>query len=158
MVLDGPPDETGELRAAGDEDFSVAEYRRLAAEQGVEAFRRAWRRHPLMRLHSGDAAARALAHRILERYPARDLVGAGDAPPAHAGAAALAVLATPVLVVNGELDTPVRLRAGESLARILPRAERVIIPGAGHLPNLDAPRAYNGALQAFLELRSRAAA
>jgi pimeloyl-ACP methyl ester carboxylesterase len=63
-----------------------------------------------------------------------------------------------VLVVNGEFDTLVRRRAGESLARALPLGERVVVPGAGHLPNLDVPRAYNDALRAFLDRQSRAAA
>jgi 3-oxoadipate enol-lactonase len=158
LVLDGPPDETGDPAAAGDEDFSVAEYRRMVAEQGVGAFRRAWRGHPLMRLHSADAAARELAARVLDRYPAHDLRGAADAPPPPVGAAALARLMKPALVVNGEFDTLIRRRAGEALARALPLAERVVVPGAGHLPNLDAPRAYNDAVQAFLERQSRAAA
>jgi len=39
-----------------------------------------------------------------------------------------------------------------------PLAERVLIADAGHLPNLDAPRAYNDALRAFLRRQSRAAA
>ena len=72
--------------------------------------------------------------------------------------AALARFAKPVLVVNGEFDTPNRRRAGEALAGALPLAERVVIAGAGHLPNLDAPRAYNEALQAFLRRQARAAA
>ena len=158
LVLDGPPDETGDAAAAGDEDFSIAEYRRLVAEQGVDAFRRAWRSHPLMRLHSADTAARELAERVLDRYPAHDLWGAGDAPSPPVGAAALARIVKPVLVVNGEFDTLIRRRAGEAIARALPLAERVVVPGAGHLPNLDAPRAYNDAVQAFLKRQSRAAA
>ena len=158
LVLDGPPDETGDASAAGDEDFSIAEYRRLVEEQGVDAFRRAWRSHPLMRLYTEDAAARALAARVLGRYPARDLRGFVEPPPPPAGASALARFMKPVLVVNGEFDTLIRRRAGQSLARALPLAERVEIAGAGHLPNLDAPRAYNDALRAFLDRQSRAAA
>jgi pimeloyl-ACP methyl ester carboxylesterase len=158
LVLDGPPDESGDAAAGGDEDFSIAEYRRMVAEQGVDAFRRAWRSHPLMRLHARDAAALELAARLLERYPAHDLRGAADAPPPPAGAAALARLVKPVLVVNGEFDTLIRRRAGEALARVLPMVERVVVPGAGHLPNLDAPRAYNDAVQAFLDRQLRAAA
>ena len=60
--------------------------------------------------------------------------------------------------MNGEFDTLIRRRAGEALARALPLAERVVVRDAGHLPNLDAPRAYNDALQLFLERLSRAAA
>lgn len=158
LVLDGPPDEVGDPANAGDEDFSIAEYRRLVAEQGVDAFRQAWRGHPLMRLHGGGAEARSLVERMLQRYPARDLAGAGEPPPPAAGAAALGGFPRPVLVVNGEFDTTIRRRAGQAIARALPLAEYVVIPGAGHLPNLDAPRAYNDALLAFLRKQSRAAA
>lgn len=158
LVLDGPPDETGEPAEAGDEDFSIAGYRRLVAERGVDAFRRDWGAHPLMRLYTASADARGLLARMLERYPARDLAGPAEAPPPPAGATALARFPKPVLVVNGEFDTVLRRRAGESLARTLPFAERVVIAGAGHLPNLDAPDAYNGALRNFLERQARAAA
>jgi 3-oxoadipate enol-lactonase len=158
LVLDGPPDEVGDAENTGDEDFSIGEYRRLVAEQGVDAFRRAWRGHPLMRLHSADAEARNLVARMLDRYPARDLVGASEPPPPPAGIEALARFQKPVLVVNGEFDTTIRRRAGEALARALPFAKRVVVPGAGHLPNLDAPRAYNDALRAFIHSQSRAAA
>lgn len=158
LVLDGPPDETGETADAGDEDFSIAGYRRLVAEQGVEAFRRDWGAHPLMRLHAADGIARGLVATMLARYPARDLTGPVEAPPPPAGFTALARFAKPVLVVNGEFDTALRRRAGEALARALPLAERVVIPGAGHLPNLDTPDAYNDALRAFLQNQARAAA
>ncbi len=158
LVLDGPPDEVGDPENTGDEDFSIVEYRRLVAEQGVDAFRRAWRSHPLMRIHSTDAAARELVARMLDRYPAHDLVSPAESPPPPAGIEALARFPKPVLVVNGEFDTTIRRRAGEALARALPCAERVVVPGAGHLPNLDAPRAYNEALRAFIHRQSRAAA
>ena len=158
LVLDGPPDETGEPSVVGDEDFSIAGYRRMVAEQGIGAFRRDWGAHPLMRLHAADAAVRELVARMLARYPARDLTGPAQGPPPPAGIQALARFTKPVLVVNGELDTASRRRAGEALARALPRAEHVVIRGAGHLPNLDAPRAYNEALRAFLQRQARAAA
>ena len=158
LVLDGPPDEVGDPENAGDEDFSIAEYRRLVAERGVEAFRQAWRGHPLMRLHGGDASARSLVARLLERYPARDLTCREEPPPPPAGSAALARLRRPVLVVNGQFDTAVRSRAGLAIARALPLSEHATVPGAGHLPNLDAPAAYNDALRAFFQKQSRAAA
>ena len=111
-----------------------------------------------VRLYAAGAAARSLVARMLARYPARDLTGALQPPPPPAGADALARFSKPVLVVNGALDTPRRHRAGEALARTLPFAERVVIPEAGHLPNLDAPHAYNEALRSFLQRQARAAA
>lgn len=158
LVLDGPPDEVGDLQAAGDEDFSIAEYRALVRDRGVEAFRQSWRAHPLMRLYGSSPAASELVGRMLARYPARDLQAPAAAPPPPAGPSALARFAKPVLVINGEFDTPIRRRAGEALARALPLAERVVLPGAGHLPNLDNTNAYNEAIQAFLRRQSRVAA
>ena len=158
LVLDGPPDEIGEPTAAGDEDFSIAEYRALVRDRGVEAFRDSWRAHPLMRLYGSNPAAAELIGRMLARYPARDLQAPAASPPPPAGPSALARFAKPVLVVNGEFDTPIRRRAGEALARTLPLAERVVLTGAGHLPNLDNANAYNEAIQDFLRRQSRAAA
>jgi pimeloyl-ACP methyl ester carboxylesterase len=158
LVLDGPPDEVGGPETADDEDFSIAEYRALVRERGAAAFRDAWRAHPLMRLYGADPGAAGLVARMLARYPARDLVGPAVAPAPPAGGAALARLRLPVLVVNGEFDTTLRRRAGEVLVRALPDAEHVIVPGAGHLPNLDNTNAYNAAMRAFLDRRTRAAA
>lgn len=158
LVLDGPPDEVGDPETTGDEDFSIAEYRALVRKRGVEAFRDAWRAHPLMRLYGADPAAAALVSRMLARYPARDLAGPALPPAAPAGNAALAQLRLPALVVNGEFDTPIRRRAGEALARAIPDAGRIVVPGAGHLPNLDNANAYNDAIRGFLNRQARAAA
>lgn len=158
LVLDGPPDETGEVQAAGDEDFSIAEYRELVAARGVAAFRDVWRAHPLMRLYGADPAAASLVAQMLARYPARDLAGPAAPPAPPAGADALARVALPVLVVNGEFDTPARRRAGEAIARAISGAEHVVVAGAGHLPNLDNANAYNDVLRAFLNRQARAAA
>jgi pimeloyl-ACP methyl ester carboxylesterase len=157
LVLDGPPDQAGAAADAGDGDFSLAEYRDLVAARGVDAFRDAWRAHPLMRLYSAGPDAVRLLSCMLARYPARDLASAEPAP-APADAAALARLTVPVLVINGEFETISRRRAADALVRALPEAEHVILQGAGHLPNLDDPDAYNGALRAFLDRRARAAA
>jgi pimeloyl-ACP methyl ester carboxylesterase len=55
----------------------------------------------------------------------------------------------PVQIINGEQDLDSRLRAGRELAARLPDANRAIIAGAGHLPNLDAPRDYNQIVNEF---------
>lgn len=149
LVLDGPPDA---------ENFSIGKFRALAREQGVAAFRQAWRAHPLMRLHGKDPAAAALIDRILERYPARELLGQATDPSPPRGANAISEFAKPVLVVNGALDARTRLRAGAALARSFPLAERVVLSGAGHLPNLDDAKAYNAAIRAFMRRKARAAA
>ena len=61
----------------------------------------------------------------------------------------------PTLVLNGEFDTN-RRRMGDALFAALPFAERSIIAGAGHLPNLNRPGEYNEALSRFIERQGRA--
>ncbi len=158
LVLDGAPGDAAGLPAGDEEDFSFGEFRRLAQSEGLAAFRAAWRGHPLMRLHAGGAAAEDLLARVLARYPGRDLQGTAPAPAAAIEAKYLARLSMPVLVINGELDTKRRLLAGDRLCGVLPQVERSLVPGAGHLANLDNPRAYNEMIRSFLRRRARAAA
>lgn len=62
----------------------------------------------------------------------------------------LADIAAPTLIVHGALDDPSFLQLGEEMEREMPRAERVTIPGAGHMVNMEAPDEFNAALLAFL--------
>ncbi len=158
LVLDGPPDCFSAGDAEADADLSMEPFRALVRDGGMDAFRRAWRAHPLMRMCTGDPAAQAALDRMLARYPGRDLAGAAPAPAAAADAGSLARLTMPALVIGGQHDTPARIRAADALARALPRAERCRIAGAGHLANLDNPVAYNDNLRAFLQRPSRVAA
>lgn len=64
-------------------------------------------------------------------------------------AAQLAPLGKPVLLVVGERD-PVSRWPCESLAAALPGARLVVVPGAGHVVNLEAREAVNEALVDFL--------
>ena len=158
LVLDGPPDCLEGADTEADADLAMDSLRALARSRGIGEFRRAWRAHPLMRLQTGDPAVHALLARILERYRGLDLL---DTPPHSVEpftAAELTGLRVPVLVVNGQFDTESRRQAGDRMQQALPAAERAWVRNAGHLPNLDDPRAYNAALLAFLQRRAQAAA
>lgn len=63
---------------------------------------------------------------------------------------ALAGFDRPVLVLVGALDRLSR-RSSEALARALPRAELVVVEGAGHVVNLADREATNAALERFLD-------
>jgi 3-oxoadipate enol-lactonase len=58
-------------------------------------------------------------------------------------------LQTPTLVLCGERDR-VNLARARELAELLPRAELRVLPGAGHVANLDAPEAFTSALAAWV--------
>lgn len=158
LVLDGPPGAAAGLAGGDEQDYSFDEFRRLAQSAGLDAFRGAWRAHPLMRLHTSDAGAQRLLARVLARYPGRDLLENQPALAAKVAPAALGRFSMPLLVINGALDTPQRLSAGEHFCRLLPRVERTLIPGAGHVANLDNPPAYNEVIRQFLRRQSRVAA
>jgi 3-oxoadipate enol-lactonase len=56
----------------------------------------------------------------------------------------------PVLVLVGENDWA-NGRLSRKLADQLPNAELEVVPGAGHVANLDAPDAFTEALRRFLD-------
>lgn len=141
LVLDGAP------AVESEPELPLARYRGLLESEGLAALREDILRHPLMQLQTTDAAARRLLADMLARYRGLDLVNAATraAPPE------LRRIAAPTLVINGALDSPERLAAGEKLQATLPHARRIVLPAAGHLALLDDPSGYVQALDSFCE-------
>lgn len=65
--------------------------------------------------------------------------------------ALLGKLHVPALVVTGSEDALMPPAESEAMATHIPHAELVVIPRVGHLSNLEAPDAFNGAVHEFLE-------
>jgi len=57
----------------------------------------------------------------------------------------------PVLVIHGADDQLIPVTEAEAMAETVPDGRLVIIPNAGHLPNLEQPDAFNDAVIDFLE-------
>ena len=64
--------------------------------------------------------------------------------------AKLPLVTIPTLVVRGERDPIVPQRWAEEVARLLPRGQLVVIPGAAHAVNYDAPAALTRVVLPFL--------
>jgi pimeloyl-ACP methyl ester carboxylesterase len=144
VVFDGPPDLISGAAPASD-DLEYAELRRVAKDEGLEAFRRTWRNHALTTLETADAAAHQLLGEVIGRYPGLDLISTDTSGPRQP-------FETPsqrALVLNGAMDTPARLHAGAALAAALPECERAVVPLARHFPNLDNPTSYSSHLLRF---------
>jgi pimeloyl-ACP methyl ester carboxylesterase len=58
-------------------------------------------------------------------------------------------IAVPTLVVVGSEDAPF-LAAADYMTAKIPLARKVVIPGAGHAPNVDKPELFDAALRGFL--------
>jgi len=90
--------------------------------------------------------------RLASAQPTAAMVGAlralrerPDSVPTLAG------IAVPTLVVVGSDDVLTPPGVAESLAARIPGARRVVIPGAGHLSNLEQPELFNDAVRSFLK-------
>ena len=57
----------------------------------------------------------------------------------------------PTLIIRGEQDTLIPADEAEALATLMPKAEVVVLAGAGHLPPLEVPEEFTGAVARWLE-------
>lgn len=65
--------------------------------------------------------------------------------------AVLSGVRVPTLIVVGEEDELTPVEESRRMATVVPGARLEIVPGAGHLPNLEQPAAFNAILVSFLE-------
>jgi pimeloyl-ACP methyl ester carboxylesterase len=66
-------------------------------------------------------------------------------------AGVLASTDVPTLIVRGEQDTLIPADEADALAALMPKAEVVVLAGAGHLPPLEVPEEFTGAVARWLE-------
>jgi pimeloyl-ACP methyl ester carboxylesterase len=59
-------------------------------------------------------------------------------------------ISVPTLILLGERDEDY-LAAAEVMAKRIPHAEKIVLAGAGHAANMDAPDQFNAAVRGFLE-------
>lgn len=149
LILDGPPSGILSEAELAEEEIPVSTYRALLRAGDIEGFRNAWSQHPLARLHTTHAPSQELLKRMLERYRGLDLREPLPGPPL--APANIESIRQPALVISGELDLESRTRSADALCAALPACQRAIVPGAGHLPNLDNPVYYNALLRQFLQ-------
>jgi pimeloyl-ACP methyl ester carboxylesterase len=65
------------------------------------------------------------------------------------------VVAVPTLVIWGDRDTTTPLAQGQRLAQLIAGAELAVMPGVGHMPQIEDPARFNRLLLAFLQKAPR---
>jgi pimeloyl-ACP methyl ester carboxylesterase len=58
-------------------------------------------------------------------------------------------ITVPTLLLWGELDARSPLAVARQFQRAIPHAQLVVVPGCGHVSNLEAPEAFNAAVRDF---------
>jgi pimeloyl-ACP methyl ester carboxylesterase len=61
----------------------------------------------------------------------------------------LPTVTVPTLLIWGDADARSPLRVAHQFERAIPGAQLVVIPGAGHMTNLEQPRIFNDAVREF---------
>lgn len=100
-------------------------------------------------LSSASKANAALAERVrtLMDQPAEGIVGTLEALKNRPDATGqLADIRVPAVIVVGEEDIVTPPPLSEAMHRAIPKARLVVLPRAGHLANLEAPEAFDRAL------------
>lgn len=132
-------------------EASVERTARFIETKGMSAFVASRASLTAVGLRPELPAARAAARAIAAQNPAGLARFARRvAAPACPVIDDLPSIRAPSLVVVGEKDEAY-LRAAEVLAARLPEAERVTIPRAGHVVNIEEPDAFNAEVIRFLE-------
>lgn len=123
-----------------------------ARSGGIPAARKSWFTHPLFAPAQRQPAVAAALMRIIDEYSGWHFVNAnperGIEPPA---AQRLSELKIPVLALVGEYDLPDFLQITELICQEIPQAQKVVIPGAGHMANMEAPEKVTQELLIFLK-------
>jgi non-heme chloroperoxidase len=65
-------------------------------------------------------------------------------------------LRVPVMIVGGENTVTIHKLVNQELARLLPGAEHVVVPNAGHSPSRENPQSFNESLLRFLSRAGKA--
>lgn len=129
----------------------VAELRDAIRQEGPQpAMERLWLTNPMfdtLRRHP-DAFERVRF--MTTFYPAANYLS--DEDPGELNVLdRLSDIKCPTLVMVGEEDLPDFQEMADIVAENVPGARKVVIPGAGHVINLEAPEAVNRALTEFLQ-------
>ena len=123
--------------------------KQLSRSQGLEAAKETWREGMLFSMEDRFPAAAEALSAMMDTWSGWHLAHT-DHYPYRSISHRLAEVAAPALVAVGELDLPDFHAIAERIAAGVPRAERAVIPGAGHVPSLETPAAFHAALDPFL--------
>ena len=122
-----------------------------AVHGGPDAARKLWLAHDLFAPAQRDPRLAAALSAMVARFNAWHWANSDPVlRSASPASKALAAITCPTLVLVGELDLPDFRAIAQRLAAEIPHAALHILPGVGHMANMEAPDAVNELLLAHL--------
>ncbi len=122
-----------------------------ASEGGIPAAKESWLAHPLFAPAMVNTAVATRLSQIIHDYSGWHFVNQNNElglnPPA---AQRLPELALPLLAIVGELDLPDFRGITAQICQGVPKAQQLILPGVGHMANMEAPAEVTQAITTFL--------
>lgn len=138
LILQSAPMD-GISPASGNEAIPIEKFTSLAKAGKLDALRRHWLKHPIMRCD--DELSHSVLASMISSYDARDLNAPGNPGKACAD---LSNVDTPALVAVGANDTNWLRSTAQKIAQGLAKSRLETIEGAGHFSNLTHPEVYEG--------------
>ena len=127
-----------------------------AGDGGVDAARARWLSLPIFRTLASNPAADARFRTMVEDYSGWHWGNADRGLPFTPPAIQrLHEIAAPTLVLVGELDSHDFQQIASTLERGIPHARKIVVPGVGHMANMEAPERFNAVVTAFLDEHGR---
>jgi pimeloyl-ACP methyl ester carboxylesterase len=135
-----------------DEDVKRSKIRaEITANEGIPGAKRAWLAHPLFAPANEQPAVATRLARMVDDYSGWHFVNNNPALGLKPRAIErLEQIAAPTLVILGERDTADFHGMADALASRVPNVRKVVLPGVGHMANMEAPNAFNAAVFDFL--------
>ena len=132
----------------------MAAYQQHDLTQATELAAQIWFDGPQRQPEQMDATLRTQVRAMMRDVLAGGAIDlTGEKSAKRPAVDRLTEIHAPTLVIIGDQDDPSVLQAGEQLASTIPGAEKVVIPGAAHLPNLEKPAMFNRNVLDFLQQR-----
>jgi 3-oxoadipate enol-lactonase len=152
LVLVGPS--LGGYRSSEEKQRRVSEILSVARERGAEAGVEAWMKDPFYPPAKDKPAAREKVRRIARENLPRLLSAPGlREEPYPPTMESLSQIVAPTLILVGERDDRDNREIASILASRLPRAEKKVFAGCGHLVNLEQPEEFYSVVAELLRER-----
>jgi len=130
---------------------SFAPVNTAAKERGVQAAKDLWLAHPLFVPAGEQSIVAARLAAMVETYSGWHWVETDpDRAPETPAAQRLTLISASTLIIVGERDMPDFVAMSAMLAQQIPQSRQVIMPGIGHMSNMEDPVRWNEIVLTFL--------